>query len=91
MCRGWIKRVVMLLAGLWFVNLTNFTHGLDWITVDEFVPITAGLTVLVLIAARRSRRKSTCRSADRLRFINGPVVRLFLDDVGILRIGLMIV
>ena len=89
MCRGWIKRVVMLLASFWFV--TNFMDGLDWMTVDEFVPITAGLTVLVLIAARRSRRKSTCRSADRLCFINGPVVRLFLDDVGILRIGLMIV
>src|SRR5664279_1005556 len=31
----WIERSVLLLAGLWFVNLVNFMDGLDWMTVAE--------------------------------------------------------
>jgi len=26
----WIERGLLLLAGLWFVNLVNFMDGLDW-------------------------------------------------------------
>jgi UDP-N-acetylmuramyl pentapeptide phosphotransferase/UDP-N-acetylglucosamine-1-phosphate transferase len=36
-----LERAFLLLAALWFVNLTNLLDGLDWITVAEVVPITA--------------------------------------------------
>src|SRR5205807_9069268 len=42
----WIERGLLLLAGLWFVNLVNFMDGLDWMTVAEVVPITAAMVVL---------------------------------------------
>ena len=31
----WMERGLATLAGLWFVNLTNFMDGLDWMTVDR--------------------------------------------------------
>jgi len=42
----WIERGLLLLAGLWFVNLVNFMDGLDWMTVAEIVPITAAMIIL---------------------------------------------
>src|ERR1700688_3649033 len=45
-CPLWIERGLLLLAGLWFVNLVNFMDGLDWMTVAEAVPVTAALVVL---------------------------------------------
>ena len=34
----WIERLLLVLGGLWFVNLVNFMDGLDWMTVAEVVP-----------------------------------------------------
>ena len=45
-CPLWLERGLILLAGLWFVNLVNFMDGLDWMTVAEVVPVTAALVVL---------------------------------------------
>ena len=45
-CPIWIERGLLLLAGLWFVNLVNFMDGLDWMTVAEVVPITGAMIVL---------------------------------------------
>src|SRR5260370_21396810 len=42
----WIERGLLLLAGLWFVNLVNFMDGLDWMTVAEVAPITAAMVLL---------------------------------------------
>src|SRR6202012_5681497 len=42
-CPLWLGRTLLLIAGLWFVNLVNFMDGLDWITAAEVVPITAAL------------------------------------------------
>ena len=42
----WIERGLILLAGLWFVNLVNFMDGLDWMTVAEVVPITGAMIML---------------------------------------------
>src|ERR1044072_7996442 len=42
---------LLLLGGLWFVNLVNFMDGIDWITVAETVPITAGVVLLGLLGA----------------------------------------
>ncbi|MFT6671997.1 MAG: UDP-N-acetylmuramyl pentapeptide phosphotransferase/UDP-N-acetylglucosamine-1-phosphate transferase, partial [Afipia broomeae] len=44
----WVERSLMLIGGLWFVNLVNFMDGLDWITVAEVVPVTAALALFGL-------------------------------------------
>src|SRR5580692_12126874 len=36
----WLERVLLLIGGLWFVNLVNFMDGIDWMTVAEVIPIT---------------------------------------------------
>ena len=44
-----VERIVLVVGGLWFVNLVNFIDGLDWMTVAEVVPITATLAVIGLL------------------------------------------
>ena len=41
----WLERALLVLGGLWFVNLVNFMDGLDWMTVAEVIPVTASLVV----------------------------------------------
>jgi len=41
-----LERGLILLAGIWFVNLVNFMDGLDLMTVAEVVPVTAVLLLL---------------------------------------------
>ena len=55
----WVERALLLLACLWFVNLTNFMDGIDWMTVAEFVPITIGL-----VAHRMARRAADARRSS---------------------------
>src|SRR5450631_3481948 len=47
----WLERTLLGIALLWFVNLTNFMDGIDWMTVAEVAPLTAGLTLFGLMAA----------------------------------------
>src|SRR5262245_28129563 len=42
----WIERAALLLGGIWFINLTNFMDGIDWMTVAETVPITGAIILL---------------------------------------------
>ena len=42
----WIERGLILIAGIWFVNLVNFMDGLDLMTVAEAVPVTATVVLL---------------------------------------------
>jgi UDP-N-acetylmuramyl pentapeptide phosphotransferase/UDP-N-acetylglucosamine-1-phosphate transferase len=90
----WIERALMLLAGLWFVNLTNFMDGLDWMTVAEFVPMTAGLTLLGLLGALPAHGVIVALALGGALIgfapFNRPVARLFLGDVGSLPIGLLV-
>src|SRR5262249_35013223 len=44
----YLERALLLLAGVWFVNLVNFMDGIDWMTVAEVVPITVYLVVIGL-------------------------------------------
>src|SRR5689334_10107888 len=44
-----LERAVLLLAGLWFINLVNFMDGLDLMTAAEVVPITAAFIMFGLI------------------------------------------
>jgi UDP-N-acetylmuramyl pentapeptide phosphotransferase/UDP-N-acetylglucosamine-1-phosphate transferase len=90
----WIERGLLLLAGLWFVNLVNFMDGLDWMTVAEVVPITAAMIALgwfgefplvpAILAA------ALCGAMIGFAPFNRPVATIFLGDVGSLPIGLLL-
>ncbi|WP_029583473.1 glycosyl transferase [Bradyrhizobium sp. URHD0069] len=93
-CPLWIERGLLLLAGLWFVNLVNFMDGLDWMTVAEVVPITGAIVVLgsvgefplsaTIVAA------ALCGAMLGFAPFNRPVAKIFLGDVGSLPIGLLL-
>ena len=90
----WLERVLLVLAGVWFVNLVNFMDGLDWMTVAEFVPLTAGLVLLGAMGALPPYA-IICALALLGALIgfapfNRPVARLFLGDVGSLPLGLVV-
>lgn len=89
----WIERILLVFAGVWFVNLVNFMDGLDWITVAEFVPLTGGLVLLGAFGALPPYAV-VCALALLGALIgfapfNRPVARLFLGDVGSLPLGLL--
>jgi UDP-N-acetylmuramyl pentapeptide phosphotransferase/UDP-N-acetylglucosamine-1-phosphate transferase len=90
----WIERAVILLAGVWFVNLTNFMDGIDWMTVAEVVPVTAGIVAFGLlgIVSPLPALIALLMCGAMLGFapFNRPVAKLFLGDVGSLPIGLVL-
>jgi UDP-N-acetylmuramyl pentapeptide phosphotransferase/UDP-N-acetylglucosamine-1-phosphate transferase len=89
-----IERALLLLGGVWFVNLVNFMDGIDWMTVAEVVPVTAGVALLGLVDGAPS--SAVIVAVALLGAIigfapfNRPVARLFLGDVGSLPIGLLL-
>ena len=93
-CPLWIERGLLLIAGLWFVNLVNFMDGLDWMTVAEVVPITGAMVLLgwfgefplsaTIVAA------ALCGAMIGFALFNRPVAKVFLGDVGSLPVGLLL-
>jgi UDP-N-acetylmuramyl pentapeptide phosphotransferase/UDP-N-acetylglucosamine-1-phosphate transferase len=90
----WLERALLLLGGVWLVNLTNFMDGIDWMTVAEMVPITAGVALLGLVgvAPAPAVLVAVALLGATVGFapFNRPVARLFLGDVGSLPIGLLL-
>jgi UDP-N-acetylmuramyl pentapeptide phosphotransferase/UDP-N-acetylglucosamine-1-phosphate transferase len=91
---NWLERALLGLAILWFVNLTNFMDGIDWMTVAEVVPLTAGLVLFGLMGALPSGATivalALCGAVIGFAPFNRPVAQLFLGDVGSLPIGLLL-
>lgn len=89
-----LERAILLVAALWYVNLTNFMDGLDWITVAETVPITAALTMIGLSGAiplsTALLAAALCGAMLGFAPFNKPVAKIFLGDVGSLPIGLLL-
>ncbi|GJD95435.1 glycosyl transferase [Methylobacterium iners] len=89
-----LERAAAVIAGVWFVNLTNFMDGLDGMTVAEIVPLTGTLTLLGLADGLPALPTLVAASllGAMLGFapFNRPVARLFLGDVGSLPIGLIV-
>jgi UDP-N-acetylmuramyl pentapeptide phosphotransferase/UDP-N-acetylglucosamine-1-phosphate transferase len=88
-----LEKSFAVLAGVWFVNLTNFMDGLDWITVAGFAPF-AGFVALMGLSGVLPTEPALIGAAllgALLGFapVNRPVARLFLGDVGALSIGLI--
>jgi UDP-N-acetylmuramyl pentapeptide phosphotransferase/UDP-N-acetylglucosamine-1-phosphate transferase len=90
----WAERIIAVIAGVWFVNLTNFMDGIDLMTVVEVVAVTVGISLIGLTGALPDF--STLLAAALLGAIigfapfNRPTARLFLGDVGSLPIGLLL-
>ena len=93
-CPLWIERGLLLLAGLWFVNLVNFMDGLDWMTAAEVVPVTGAMVLLGwlgdLPAAPTIVAAALCGAMLGFAPFNRPVAKVFLGDVGSLPIGLLL-
>src|SRR6185503_16361341 len=89
-----IERTLLILGGVWFVNLVNFMDGIDWITVAEVVPATAALALIGGLGALPLHGIVIAMAllGAMLGFApyNRPVARLFLGDVGSLPIGLLL-
>lgn len=89
----WTERILLVIGGVWFVNLVNFMDGLDWMTVAEMVPLTAGLVLLgwvgVLPVYATLCALALLGALIGFAPFNRPVARLFLGDVGSLPLGLI--
>ncbi|QDF39224.1 glycosyltransferase family 4 protein [Bradyrhizobium symbiodeficiens] len=89
-----LERGLIVLAGVWFVNLVNFMDGLDLMTVAEVVPVTAALLLLGLFGelSRPAALIAMALCGAMLGFVpfNKPVAKVFLGDVGSLPIGLLL-
>jgi UDP-N-acetylmuramyl pentapeptide phosphotransferase/UDP-N-acetylglucosamine-1-phosphate transferase len=89
-----VERALLLVGGVYFVNLVNFMDGLDLMTVAEVVPITAGFILLGFngVDWLPARLVAVALLGAMLGFapFNRPVARLFLGDVGSLPIGLLL-
>jgi UDP-N-acetylmuramyl pentapeptide phosphotransferase/UDP-N-acetylglucosamine-1-phosphate transferase len=89
-----IERTLLLIAGLWFVNLVNFMDGLDLMTVAEAVPITTTLVALGMFGAlpwpATMIAAALCGALLGFAPFNRPVAKVFLGDVGSLPIGLLL-
>ena len=90
----WLERPLLGFAVLWFVNLVNFMDGIDWMTVAEVVPVTAGLAVVGSLGALPTSQIvvaiALCGAVVGFAPLNRPVAKLFLGDVGSLSIGLIL-
>ena len=93
-CPLWLERTLLLLAGLWFVNLVNFMDGLDLMTVAEIVPITGTVVLLGWLGdfPASTTLVAAALFGAMLGFapFNRPVAKIFLGDVGSLPIGLLV-
>jgi UDP-N-acetylmuramyl pentapeptide phosphotransferase/UDP-N-acetylglucosamine-1-phosphate transferase len=89
-----IERAVLVLAGAWFVNLTNFMDGMDWMTIAEMVPVSATLVLFWQFGALPvvAGLLALGLLGGLLGYapFNKPPARLFLGDVGSLPIGFLI-
>jgi UDP-N-acetylmuramyl pentapeptide phosphotransferase/UDP-N-acetylglucosamine-1-phosphate transferase len=90
----WLERAALLIGGVYVVNLVNFMDGIDWMTVAEVVPVTAGLCGLFWLGALPLRESiiaaALLGAVAGFAPFNRPVARLFLGDVGSLPIGLLL-
>jgi UDP-N-acetylmuramyl pentapeptide phosphotransferase/UDP-N-acetylglucosamine-1-phosphate transferase len=88
-----VERVILTFALWWFVNLTNFIDGLDWITAADTIPAMITVAALSLVGTVPAFIGAVAAglAAGMLGFapFNKPRARVFLGDVGSLPIGLL--
>jgi UDP-N-acetylmuramyl pentapeptide phosphotransferase/UDP-N-acetylglucosamine-1-phosphate transferase len=88
-----VERLLVIVAGVWFVNLVNFMDGLDWMTFAGLAPASVAVALLAWAGAApvAGGLVAAALAGGLLGFapFNRPVARLFLGDVGSLPIGLL--
>jgi len=86
-----VESALLVFGLVWFINLTNFMDGIDWMTVVEFVPISLVLAILSLagILPIAAGFAALALLGGLIGFAphNQHVARVFLGDVGSLTIG----
>jgi UDP-N-acetylmuramyl pentapeptide phosphotransferase/UDP-N-acetylglucosamine-1-phosphate transferase len=90
----WLEAAGLVVGSVWFVNLTNFMDGIDWMTVAEVVPVAGAVALLgyLEVVPALAVVVALALVGAMLGFApyNKPVARLFLGDVGSLPIGLVL-
>ncbi|HVI12384.1 MAG TPA: glycosyl transferase [Pseudolabrys sp.] len=90
----WFDRALLLIGGVWLVNVVNFMDGIDWMTVAEIVPATAALGLFGLMGLLPPEAGlvalALCGAMIGFAPFNRPVAQIFLGDVGSLPIGLLL-
>ena len=90
----WFEQLLLFAAAIWFINLVNFMDGLDWMTVVEFVPVTAALAFFGFMGAlpwdATLVALALCGAIVGFAPFNRTVAQLFLGDVGSLPIGMIV-
>lgn len=88
-----LERTIEFFGLIWFVNLTNFMDGLDWMTVAEMLPLSVALSLFAMMDAAPPVVAPIALglAGAMIGFapFNAPVARLFMGDVGSLPIGLL--
>ncbi len=89
-----VETTLVLLSGLWFVNLVNFMDGLDCMTVAEVVPATGAIVIFGLLGGLSGpsiiMAAALCGAMLGFAPFNRPIAKVFLGDVGSLSIGLLL-
>jgi UDP-N-acetylmuramyl pentapeptide phosphotransferase/UDP-N-acetylglucosamine-1-phosphate transferase len=90
----WLERAVFVVGLAWYVNLTNFMDGMDWMTVAETVPVAFALALFAGLGVLPAHVAFLALGllGGMLGFapFNAPIARLFLGDVGSLPVGLLV-
>jgi Fuc2NAc and GlcNAc transferase len=84
---------LLLVGGVWSVNLHNFMDGIDGLLAQQAIFVGAGLTLLAWQAAQPSLALATAVMAVSLAgfwWFNRPPAKIFMGDVGSGSIGLLI-
>jgi UDP-N-acetylmuramyl pentapeptide phosphotransferase/UDP-N-acetylglucosamine-1-phosphate transferase len=88
-----LEAVIMLVGGVWLVNLTNFIDGIDGITLAGFIPLAAAASVLggMTLMSPVGAFLSVAFLGALCGFVwfNLPRAMLFMGDAGSLPIGLL--
>ena len=94
---GWFQFGLLLLAGLWWINLFNFMDGIDGIAGVESVFMLLGAAVLVFMGHREALYDPRwilllCVATATIGFLilNWPPAKIFMGDVGSTWLALMI-
>ena len=91
-----LESALLTIGLVWFINLTNFMDGIDWMTVVEVLPISITLAFLGMfgivpqMSALLPLLLALIGAVIGFAPSNAHVARLFMGDVGSLPIGALV-
>ena len=90
---SWWWLPLLLVAGVWSINLHNFMDGIDGLLAQQAIFVSVGVTVLAATAGQPVLALfAACLAVSALGFwcFNRPPARIFMGDVGSGSVGLLI-